>query len=130
MLSCGAIAQFTLNCGTHSQFLSVTFAIGFAVALGILVTSKVSGMSIFIIRGFSDHYAHCSEYAPFIKGYQFPLNKMAPQGTERVARANFSVRKLKADCESECPTLRLHMLRLKGLGTKSIFHLFSIHDFI
>lgn len=43
MLSCGAIAQFTLNCGTHSQFLSVTFAIGFAVALGILVTSKVSG---------------------------------------------------------------------------------------
>ncbi|XP_055488492.1 aquaporin-3-like isoform X2 [Leucoraja erinacea] len=42
MLSCGAIAQFTLNCGTHSQFLSVTFAIGFAVALGILVTSKVS----------------------------------------------------------------------------------------
>ncbi|XP_072108439.1 aquaporin-3-like isoform X2 [Mobula birostris] len=43
MLSCGAIAQFTLSCGTHTEFLSVTFAIGFAVALGILVTSKVSG---------------------------------------------------------------------------------------
>ncbi|XP_072108440.1 aquaporin-3-like isoform X3 [Mobula birostris] len=42
MLSCGAIAQFTLSCGTHTEFLSVTFAIGFAVALGILVTSKVS----------------------------------------------------------------------------------------
>ncbi|XP_072920336.1 aquaporin-3-like isoform X2 [Hemitrygon akajei] len=43
MLGCGAIAQFTLSCGTHTEFLSVTFAIGFAVALGILVTSKVSG---------------------------------------------------------------------------------------
>ncbi|XP_072920339.1 aquaporin-3-like isoform X5 [Hemitrygon akajei] len=42
MLGCGAIAQFTLSCGTHTEFLSVTFAIGFAVALGILVTSKVS----------------------------------------------------------------------------------------
>ncbi|XP_067840664.1 aquaporin-3-like isoform X1 [Heptranchias perlo] len=43
MLSCGAVAQFTLSYGTHKEFLTVTFAIGFAVALGILVTSKVSG---------------------------------------------------------------------------------------
>ncbi|XP_067887736.1 aquaporin-3-like isoform X1 [Heterodontus francisci] len=43
MLSCGAVAQFTLSYGTQKEFLTVTFAIGFAVALGILVTSKVSG---------------------------------------------------------------------------------------
>ncbi|XP_048454233.1 aquaporin-3-like [Rhincodon typus] len=43
MLSCGAVAQFTLSYGTHKEFLTVTIAGGFAVALGILVTSKVSG---------------------------------------------------------------------------------------
>ncbi|XP_078098280.1 aquaporin-3-like [Mustelus asterias] len=43
MLSCGAGAQYVLSYGTHKDFLTVTFASGFAVALGILVTSKVSG---------------------------------------------------------------------------------------
>ncbi|XP_043541795.1 aquaporin-3-like isoform X2 [Chiloscyllium plagiosum] len=43
MLSCGGVAQFTLSYGTHKEFLTVTIAGGFAVALGILVTSKVSG---------------------------------------------------------------------------------------
>ncbi|XP_007895330.1 aquaporin-3 [Callorhinchus milii] len=43
MLSCGAMAQYTLSRGEQREFLTLTFTLGFAVALGILVTGKVSG---------------------------------------------------------------------------------------
>ncbi|XP_069778867.1 aquaporin-3-like [Narcine bancroftii] len=41
--SCGAVAQVILSRGTHGQFMTVNFAIGLALMLGILVAGHVSG---------------------------------------------------------------------------------------
>ncbi|XP_039615087.1 aquaporin-3b [Polypterus senegalus] len=43
MFGCGSVAQLVLSGGTHGQFLTVNFAFGFAVTLGILISGQVSG---------------------------------------------------------------------------------------
>uniref|UniRef100_A0A673CKS7 Uncharacterized protein n=1 Tax=Sphaeramia orbicularis TaxID=375764 RepID=A0A673CKS7_9TELE len=43
MLGCGAVAQLVLSRGSHGTFLTVNFAFGFAVTLGILVSGQISG---------------------------------------------------------------------------------------
>ncbi|XP_078265888.1 LOW QUALITY PROTEIN: aquaporin-7 [Rhinoraja longicauda] len=43
LFGCGAVAQVTLSRGTHGQFLTVNFAFGFAVMLGVLIAGQVSG---------------------------------------------------------------------------------------
>nr|UDD66116.1 aquaporin 3 [Squalus acanthias] len=43
LFGCGALAQMTLSRGTHGQFLTVNFAFGFAVMLGVLLAGQVSG---------------------------------------------------------------------------------------
>ncbi|XP_037608910.1 aquaporin-3-like [Sebastes umbrosus] len=43
MFGCGAVAQLVLSGGSHGTFLSVNFAFGFAVTLGILVSGQISG---------------------------------------------------------------------------------------
>ncbi|XP_072108441.1 aquaporin-3-like isoform X1 [Mobula birostris] len=43
LFGCGALAQVTLSRGTHGQFLTVNFAFGFSVMLGVLIAGQVSG---------------------------------------------------------------------------------------
>ncbi|XP_078407444.1 aquaporin-3-like isoform X3 [Cetorhinus maximus] len=42
LFGCGALAQVTLSRGTHGMFLTVNFAFGFAVMLGVLIAGQVS----------------------------------------------------------------------------------------
>ena len=46
MFGCGAVAQVVLSGGSHGTFLSVNFAFGFAVTLGLLVSGQISGKDI------------------------------------------------------------------------------------
>ncbi|XP_051907651.1 aquaporin-3-like [Hippocampus zosterae] len=41
--SCGGVAQWILSAGSHGTFLSVNFAVGGGVALGVLVSGPISG---------------------------------------------------------------------------------------
>ncbi|KAL7376864.1 hypothetical protein ABVT39_017216 [Epinephelus coioides] len=43
MFGCGAVAQVVLSRGSHGTFLTVNFAFGFAVTLGLLVSGQISG---------------------------------------------------------------------------------------
>ncbi|XP_078127438.1 aquaporin-3-like [Sander vitreus] len=43
MFGCGAVAQLVLSGGSHSTFLTVNFAFGFAETLCILVSGQISG---------------------------------------------------------------------------------------